>query len=222
LYQHLVHYSLLYGIYNPECPHCNQFSDTFIHQLQCESEISKAWRKQFSLDLESRLRSWKTRPNLHLLIVKNLPDIFFQREPAALPADRTLAQLIDAQSQIGWQGILYGMYTTHWSKLQDNYLHSVHERSNTSTGNLWTIPVDCFPYSLGKPQPSCPRHRPRHRRSLSYENLDPKNPIPPYAKTSLYARFRRPLHEKTHSIPIQSHLHSATELVESVRTTYPR
>jgi hypothetical protein len=119
---------------SPNCPRCGQFEDASHVWLCSGSNSSEIWEKSLE-DLEAWMSSVSTDPDIQDAILHHLKDwrngnVEF-REYA-----HDLRDLIQEQSNIGWQNFFEGWIPSGWEEAQHAFYTLI--RSHR-TGRRWTI-----------------------------------------------------------------------------------
>ncbi|KAG7374486.1 hypothetical protein IV203_013581 [Nitzschia inconspicua] len=130
--------------YNPvkypsACPSCDEPVEDSKHFLTCLNPEHRKWRVTLTTSLRHRCESVDTDPALLDLLLWGL-NHWIQGAP--IPAHRVpewIAHLLHSQTTIGWDNLLLGRWSKHWTTLQLQYLQRNHiEVKNKNHGLLWS------------------------------------------------------------------------------------
>jgi hypothetical protein len=132
-----------------KCPACNHIVETDWHILSCPRR--SLWREELLSTLGDLLDINKTQPDIALILLQGirgaLANQHFQMNPNNRePLFRTL---VNAQNKIGWQHLLKGRFSKHWTQIQDRHIMDEpdidHEKQSGDRwlklvlNHLWTL-----------------------------------------------------------------------------------
>jgi hypothetical protein len=129
-------------LHSHRCPTCQSPHEDRLHLLRCDHTSRATWRTDLLSALRTRCTSLLTRESLiNLLIVgidSWLNDTAF---PHYLFPSCALASLLEQQDRIGWSQLFFGRFGSHWRRLQDEHLRSIHNSSKHLSGSSWILAI---------------------------------------------------------------------------------
>ena len=125
------------NIYSHGCSSCSQEYETDPHHVwRC---AKRREHRKFLLGLAAKARTLHTHDTLiEIMIDEGCMAYLDGRSPNfdRFP-HRSYRQLIRRQAEIGWNEFLKGSWSTEWSRLQDDHLIDINQRSNQLEGITW-------------------------------------------------------------------------------------
>jgi hypothetical protein len=121
----------------PQCASCHTEDETEDHLYTCLAR--PLWKKKTLEGLERLLDELETHPDLSYLLlfgIRALVDPLWQ--PPMQEPRESLTHLIDAQEALGWKNLWRGLFSRHWSELQEKHYRRTHPRDFTKKGTTWT------------------------------------------------------------------------------------
>jgi len=121
------------------CPCCNQSSETQSHVFRCQESVTSANRAAAKSILEKSLLANTPKALVTILLhgiqqwemledSANTPTPLYRG--SVVPSDIALVQAFHSQSTIGWDQLLRGRLSIHWSRA---YTLLLHHQSNSTT-----------------------------------------------------------------------------------------
>jgi hypothetical protein len=125
--------------YPASCPTCQEPIETRQHLWECQAPPRQDWRKQSGGQMVKLLSKLDTAPPLQQLYLSAL-DVLMRGTPVeSIQVDPSVAEVADAQAQIGWSQILKGRMVKQWGEAQDTYLGK--NKTHRNNGDTWTTQV---------------------------------------------------------------------------------
>jgi hypothetical protein len=121
----------------PHCASCHTEDETDNHLYTCLAR--PIWKKMTLDGLERLLDDLETHPDLSYLLLfgmRALVDPLWQ--PPMQARREQLDHLIDAQDALGWQNLWRGLFSRHWSEIQERHYRRIHPSDFTKNGTNWT------------------------------------------------------------------------------------
>ena len=100
--------------YPLHCPSCREPKENWDHFWKCQARARIAWRRQFLKDLNEKLISLKTGPDVRALLVEKLRAVLDGIPPSTIPVEASLEEIGSQQDQIGWDQIMRGRFGWAW------------------------------------------------------------------------------------------------------------
>jgi hypothetical protein len=121
-----------------KCPACLHIVETDWHIFSCPRR--SLWREDFLRTLRDTLEIQHTQPDLTQILLQGirgaLSDQHFQM--STTKREPRFRMLVQAQNKIGWQHILKGRFSHHWTQLQGRHILDDPELDPTKkTGDRW-------------------------------------------------------------------------------------
>jgi hypothetical protein len=128
------------ALYSSRCPSCECPVEDFNHAFRCPER--RQWQSLLRQDLLRFLHHTNTNPILIDLLINGLNHWLRNTEaPPTSPSSR-YNSLVESQTDIGWDQLIFGRWSSLWTTHQDTYLQRQHYAltpKNHGTG--WTTKI---------------------------------------------------------------------------------
>lgn len=105
------------------------------HFLRCHSR--RTWQTALLRDLQ-RILLFPTCPRLHQVLMEAVLSVFRNIEPAPPFGEiPSIQSVVQSQKSIGWDNMLYGHFSFHWARHQQEYLEATNKQSVHLNGSMW-------------------------------------------------------------------------------------
>jgi hypothetical protein len=144
------------------CPCCNRSSETQSHVFRCQESVTSANRAAAKSILEKSLLANTPKALVTILLhgiqqwemledSANTPTPLYRG--SVVPSDIALVQAFHSQSTIGWDQLLRGRLSIHWSRAYTLLLHhqsnSLTHWAKTVISQLWTYSMSLWKFRNG-------------------------------------------------------------------------
>jgi hypothetical protein len=108
--------------YSSQCPSCSCAIEGFDHTFRCPDPNRRRWRSDRRQALLRHTDRSDTDPALVDLLIKGLHHWFQNTTSATVPRHPRYETLVEHQSTIGWDQLIFGRWSTLWATHQSSYL----------------------------------------------------------------------------------------------------
>ena len=124
------------------CSTCSADYETNDHVWMCPQ--GGLWCQNFHLSVSTRALALHTHGTLIEIMTEGCTAYLEVHSPNFERVPQHYKHLIHQQSEMGWNNFLEGRWSTEWSRLQDDHLSDVNQRSNKLDGTTWALPSPTF------------------------------------------------------------------------------
>jgi hypothetical protein len=124
------------------CPTCDAPVEDDWHWIACPSRLE--WRTKQATALSCRLVSLKTEPGLKIIFLRAFKALLSTGDFTISATDTYSASeqsVVDSQSAIGWQHLLFGRLSSEWIRAQDAHVATEELDPAKSSGATWATTV---------------------------------------------------------------------------------
>lgn len=129
--------------YNPKyprtCPSCPAPLEDRDHFWRCPATSRNQWRRECHSQMLQELNKHDTSPQLQTLYLNALDALLYNKPLDSIPVDPSVAEVAQAQADIGWHQILFGRFALHWQQSHNNYLGN--RATSKNNGVTWMTTV---------------------------------------------------------------------------------
>jgi hypothetical protein len=125
--------------YPPSCPSCPAPLEDREHFWRCPAPSRNQWRRECHSKMLQELNKLDTSPPLQTLYLDALDALLYDKPLDSIAIDPSVAEVANAQAQIGWHQILFGRFATQWQQSHNNYLGD--RATSKKNGAAWMTTV---------------------------------------------------------------------------------
>ena len=121
------------------CPSCTAQVEDTNHLMTCTATSRQMWHKDCLHHIKTVLNENDTAHPIKELLVEGLYAVLNNRDVAGIAVNPEVADVAEAQQEIGWNQILKGRFSKTWALTQDRYLGS--QATTRANGSGWMVKV---------------------------------------------------------------------------------